>query len=183
VFLNFFDDSRGSLAWAGSDGALKGENEFSFTSIENPIQGLIGAIDLGKSGKFWFLQSQFDVIGFQSQGDGAEPLSRVLPIEHDSSFPGQEFSEMFNAVVVGTPEQPLPGVYIDSTLVRGNQVSVAVLNPATGEFSKPLRYSLQIPNSCVQMSPVHLNDAPDSFALPFFCQSGSQVEYRTVRIH
>lgn len=181
-FLNFFDDARGSFAWGTAEGSISEETEFAFQSIDNPIQGLVGAIDLGAAGRYTFYQARFDLLAFVDSSSGQSSDPKVLPIENDSSFPGQQFSEMFSLVVVGTSSQPQAGVYIDSTLVRGNLVSIATLNPATGSFSKPLRYSLLIPDGCVQMAPAHQTDAPDSLVLPFFCQSGAANEFRAVQV-
>ena len=75
----------------------------------------------------------------------------------------------------------MPGVYIDSTLVRGNRVSIALWNTKTGKLEKPLRYSLQIPDGCVQMSPVQLGAGVETFALPLLCLDGQQLELRTAQ--
>lgn len=181
-FLNFFDGARGSFAWSTPEGSVSEDAEFTFQSIDNPIQGLIGAIDLGALGRYTFYQARFDIVAFTDTGNGQSSEPKILPIENDSSFPGQQFSEMFSPIVVGTSQKPQAGIYIDSTLVRGNLVSIATLNSENGSFSKPLRYSLLIPEGCVQMAPAHQTDAPDSLVLPFFCQTGNQTEFRTVQI-
>jgi hypothetical protein len=175
IYLSFFDPTRGSLAWATPQGAFVDRTEFSFSSPQNPIVGLIGAYSLPTLGRYWFLETGFDLVAFHQAPQSLGPViaatleSQSLPIERDSTFPGQQFSEMFTPVVVGTDEHPLPGVYIDSTLVRGNRVSIAVWNPVTSKLQKPLRYSLQIPGGCVQMSPVRLDARIESFALPLLC--------------
>jgi hypothetical protein len=137
------------------------------------MSGLIGAFDLGAIGKFWFAESSFDLLGFFQKSPSENDIveMKTLPIERDSSFVGAQFSELFSPVLVGTSEHPLPGVYIDSTLVRGNRVSVATLDPARKQLEKSLRYSLQLPPNCVQMDPVHLDARIESFALPLFCQT------------
>lgn len=173
AFINFFDSKRGSVAWSLSDGSFSGRSEFSFDSIENPITGIVGAVDLARVGRFLFLESAFDLVIFGNQQAGS--VEKVtLPIERDSSFPGEEFNELFSPVVVGEPGNPLPGVYVDSTLVRGDRVSVAVFNPAVGQFYRPLRYSLSIPDNCVQMTPIVLSDDITAFALPLLCRDGEQ---------
>jgi hypothetical protein len=70
---------------------------------------------------------------------------------------------------------------VDSTLVRGNQVSVAVWNPANGNFEKPLRYSLRIPDGCMEMSPVQLTVDAESFGLPLICSQNSQLQLLVVK--
>lgn len=179
VFLSFFDPTRASLAWASQDGQFTDRSEFAFSSPQDPIAGLIGAFNLPGLGRFWFVEARFDMVAYHQSG-GAAAETRTLPIERDSTFPGQQFSEMFTPVVVGTSAQPLPGVYIDSTLVRGNRVSIAVWNTASSGFEKPLRYSLQIPDSCIQMAPAQLNSQVESFALPLLCKQGNAMEFRAV---
>ena len=106
---------------------------------------------------------------------------QTLPLERDSTFPGGEFSEMFAPITVGTTANPEPGIYINSTTVRGNQVSVAVWNSQDGKFEKPLRYSLQIPDGCAQSDPFHDTAALESFTIPLFCKNANhQLEMQLV---
>ena len=182
AFLSFFDYERGSLAWADLLGQFIDRTEFSFYSPENPITGLIGTFNLPSLGRYWFLESGFDLVGYHQPVAGGSTIeTHTFPIERDSSFPLEEFSQMFTPVLVGTPANPLPGVYIDSTLVRGNQVAVAVWNPTSGALEKPLRYSTQIPDSCVEMSPIQLTTDAESFALPLLCQKDTQVVLEVVQ--
>lgn len=180
--FSFFDEARGTIAWDRTGAQTLEQTDFEFKKLGNPISGMIGALDLGAKGRFWFLETFFDIAGFYQPRGGDQAQTATLPIERDSSFPGQTFSEFFNPIVVGTDENPIPGVYIDSTIVRGNRVAVATYDTASNTMSKPLRYSLQIPNNCVQMSPIHLTESPSSFALPMFCAvPNGAIEYRVVQ--
>jgi hypothetical protein len=182
IFLSFFDPARGSIAWADPDGGFQGSTEFTYKKPQNGFAGLIGAFNLPEIGRFWFVESRFDLVAFHEQvsPSGSAVLSQTLPIERDSTFPGQHFSEMLSPVVVGDTKHPLPGVYIDSTLVRGNRVAVAVWNPSSQRLEKTLRYSLQIPPGCVQMPPVRLGLPVESFALPLLCRQATHMELRAV---
>jgi hypothetical protein len=84
---------------------------------------------------------------------------------------------MVSPVVVGTSQVPLPGVYFDSTLLRGNRVSVAVLNPTTHQFQKPLRYSMQIPLGCLQVNPIQTDQRVESFTIQLFCKYDRFTEF------
>jgi cell wall-associated protease len=179
AYLNFFDVQRGSLAWSDPQGNFLDRSEFSFAEAENLINGLVAVFDLPNLGRYWFIQSSFDLVGYhQGSGTGQGAItSQQISIERDSSFPAQPFSEMFSPAVVGSDANPLPGVYIDSTLVRGDRVAVAVWNPTSNSMYKPLRYSLQVPQGCVEMPPVQATGQIESFTVPFLCSAGTGVAY------
>jgi hypothetical protein len=182
--LSFFDTERGSITWVDPTGQFLDQSEFAYQSSENPIFGLIGAFNIPSLGRFWFLQSGFDLVGYrQSSATGSSGIEmKTTSLERDSSFQASVFGQMFTPVMVGTPSNPMPGVYIDSTLVRGNQVSVAVWNAANDDIEKPLRYSLEIPDGCLEMNPVQLTSDAESFGLPLVCvRSNNQIQMVIVR--
>jgi cell wall-associated protease len=180
VFLTFFGDTRASIAWTSPEGQYLESAEFQFSSTGNTIQSLIGSVDLQSLGRFWFVEANFDLVGYHEASPGSALETKIIPIERDSSFPGQQFSQSFQTVLVGTAANPEPGIYIDSTLVRGNQVAVAVWDPASGTFDKPLRYSLQIPDNCLEMNPFKLTSSAESFAIPLLCQSNNQMQLNVI---
>jgi hypothetical protein len=159
LFLSFFDPTRGGLSWAAPDGSLQQQDQFTYSSPENGIAGLIGAFAVPGEGHVWFLETRFDIVAFHLSAPGGAPEAQVLPIEGSSSAPE-------------------PGVYIDSTLVRGNRVSVALWNDRKSRFEKPLRYSLEIPAGCVEMAPAYLDSRVESFSLPLLCGQGGQTQLR-----
>jgi len=181
AFINYFDTERGSIAWSTPDGQYIDRSEFSFFSSENPLQNTTGIFDLPNLGRYWFLETQFNLVAYHQASGKTDIESQSLPLERDSTFPGGVFSEMFTPITVGTSANPEPGIYINSTTVRGNQVSVAVWNPADGKFEKPLRYSLQIPDGCSQSDPFHSTAAVESFSIPLFCNNANhQLEMQIV---
>ena len=182
-FLNIVDTARESIAWASTDGSFQDRSEFQFSSPENPIADMIGAFNLPKSGRTWFVESGFDLIGYHqaaSTGDSGI-VTKTTPLERDSSFDYGQFSQMFTPVLVGSSSDPLPGVYVDSTLVRGDQVSVAVWDPVADDIEKPLRYSMQIPSGCMEMNPVQLTADATSFALPLLCAQNGSMQLMVVK--
>jgi subtilisin family serine protease len=180
AFLSFFDSQNGSLSWATDQGEFLTRNEFEFSSLENPIHGLIGALDFasgtpgGVGDRYWFIQTGFDIVAYHQTAGASNATVETIPMDRDSSFPDEQSNVMFSAIEVGTTAKPAAGVYLDPTLVMGDHVAVA-LWASNGKFYKPLRYSLQVPSGCVQMDPVHLTSDPSSFALPIFCP-GTGVE-------
>jgi len=176
------DSNRASITWSSSRGELLSRDDFSFFDPENALQAYIGAFDLGGVGHYWFMQSVFDLIAYQSSSV-LSPTMHTLSLERDSSFPYSQFKEMSSPVLIGSVSNPIPGVYIDSTLVSGNRISIATIDPVSQNFKKTLRFSMQIPESCLQVAPFHLTDDPNSFVLPILCQQGSSVDYDLVPFH
>ena len=185
AFLSFFDNEHGSITWVDPNGQYQDDSEFAYLSPEDPIVGLIGTFNIPSTGRYWFLQSGFDLVGYhQSSATGSAAIeTKTIPLERDSTFLTAQFSQMFNPVMVGTPANPLPGVYIDSTMVRGDQVSVAVWNNVNDDIEKPLRYSLQIPAGCMETNPVQLTSVAESFGLPLLCvpNGGGQIQLVVVK--
>jgi cell wall-associated protease len=189
-FLSFFTPESGSIAWSTPQGQFLDRTEFEYSQSEdlidgpiiNPSSGSGGIFDLGKQGRYWFIQTSFDLVGYH-QPQGAEDsaiTTQQMSIERDSSFQSQPFSDTLTPVIVGTTANPLPGVYVDSTLVRGNRVSVAVWNSSSSAMIKPLRYSLQVPVQCTELNPGQVTAQYESFTIPFLCQNGNATELRLI---
>jgi hypothetical protein len=179
AYLNFDDSAHGNFSWSDAFGGVD-FSHFQFQEILNPITSAIGAFNFGKNGRFWVLETNFDLVAFQEDATGNQSHYK-LPIERDTSFSEQQLNEMASPVLVGTTANPLPAVYIDSTLLRGNQISVAVINPEAHRFEKPLRYSLQVPEGCLQVNPLQLTDRVESFTLPLFCKKGLAIDYHLIQ--
>jgi hypothetical protein len=158
--------------------------ELTYKKPGDPLSSLlIGAFDFPSQGLFWFVESNFKVLAFHLKaGDtSGAPTMQSMSIDRDTSFLATLFHEMFSPVLVGKPGSPTPGVYVDSTLVRGDRVSVATWD-GSGAFDKPLRYSMRIPSGCVNMAPIQFSSGSESFALPLLCQvEGNQIRYRIAR--
>ncbi len=170
--INFFDQKSGSITWANGAGNFVSRSEFFYQSSQDPVTGLKGVFDLGSSGQFTFLISSFNLIAQYAD------LTQTLPLNRDSSFASQIFSDLLTPVLAGTVAHPLPGIFVDSTLIQGDRVSVATINPLTRQFDKTLRYSFSIPGNCIALSPYQQAKSNNYFALPLLCQSGDQIEYR-----
>ncbi len=169
AFLSFFDTARGTLVWSDKNGNFVDRSEFTFSSPENPIEGLVGAFDVANLGHFWFVQSAFNLVGFHEAGKGNSPIQmQSLPLDRETSL-GDQFNSTMSPVLVGSNADPLPGVFLEMTTVRGHHAEVAVWDSSSGKMLKPLRYSLSIPSVCLDMTPVQLTSDSASFALPLIC--------------
>lgn len=181
------DGEHQSITWSSNAGQLQDRVDYSFVSAANPLETLVGAFEFPNLGRYWFVEAGFDLVAYhQPPGQkGAAGLDmKTTPIERESSFSADEFNEMLSPIVVGSPSNPMPGAYVDSTLVRGNRVSVIVWNPATDTLQRPIRYSMEVPEGCLQMPPVQLSSTVGSFGVPLFCQSttaASGLEFRIVQ--
>ena len=139
--------------------------------------------DSATKDRYWFVETNFDLLAFHQSVNaaGVSIEHQKVPIDRDTSFKSQQFSQLFTPVLVGTKSESFPAVYIDSTFVRGNQVGVLEWNPHKKGLVKPIRYSLEIPDHCVQMNPVHLTEEAASFSLPLFCKTAqNQIEFQLV---
>lgn len=170
IYLKFYDDRRGGLNWSDANGKLSSLTEFAFPQGADAIRGLISAYDIPRFGKFWILDSQFNFIGYWQDPSG-KLLFQTFPLERETSnFMDSQFRELFNPILLGSSNQPRPGLFIDSTLVRGNLISALLWNSVTQKFEKNLEFALNIPKNCLNLSPIHMTSDPGSFSVPFLCQ-------------
>ncbi len=178
ALLNFYGTKTGGLAWANEAGQFLDQSDFSYNASNtstDQITGLKGIFDLGKAGRFIFLTSIYNLVGIH---DGK---TQMLPLNRDSSFPTQAFSDLLTPVIAGNSSHPLPGIFVDSTKVQGDQVSVALWDTDKNTFSKPIRYSVLIPKGCIQLSPFQKGNEGEFFSLPLLCQSRTQIEFRVLQ--
>lgn len=75
------------------------QTAFTFDEVGNPILGFIGAFNFSNLTKVLFIQSQYDLIAFKQTQGTSEIKSFSIPIERDSTFPGEQFNQMFTPVV------------------------------------------------------------------------------------
>ena len=181
AYFDVYDPTRAGLAWGDASGKMIERTEFSFKDLFNPFENFVGSFDLPGFGKFWFLESNFDLVGYHQTKLGGPITQRTLPVERNQVFTGDQLSVMVNPVLVGTTEHPQPGAYIDSTKVRGDQIAIAVWNQNIDSFERPLRYSFQLPVACAQGTPGQLDESIESFAIPLICDSADQLEFRWVQ--
>lgn len=74
-----------------------------------------------------------------------------LRINRESSFPGVQFSETLEPIVVKGEQKNRPGVFINSTLIFGNRLYSMV--EVEQQFIRPLILSVDIPENCVHLKP------------------------------
>ena len=174
TYALFTDNTRGSINWINSQSQISESTHFNYTDILNPIMDVAGVFELPQYGRSWFVLSRFQLVAFHGQ------KQIPLQIEREQSFSFSEIKDMYSPVLAGTDQNPLPGIYIDSTSVRGNQVSIAVLDPQTDLFQRSIRYSLEIPPTCIPLRPTPLNSHVESLSFHLVCKTNGLVEFRLV---
>lgn len=101
-----------------------------------------------------------------------EKEPKRLRINRESSFPGVQFSETLDPVVVKGQERNHPGVFINSTLIFGNRLYSMV--ETEDDFIRPLIFSVDIPQNCVHLKPAKVEGV---FNYLMLCRkSGGAIE-------
>lgn len=173
VLFNTFDSYTGAITWSDGNGAYRGNHYFSEYTPFDPLAGLRAVFDLGGDPVF-FLFSSYRLKGIRGK------TRSELPLNFDSSLPGQTFSDLLYPLVVGSKTQPRPGVMIDSTRIQGDQISIAIWNTNLEQLETPLQYSLSLPPRCLPLVPLTQYSDENLFALPLLCDRGDTIEYRII---
>lgn len=93
-----------------------------------------------------FIETRYFLEFYQKDG-----TKKGLRINRESSFPGVQFSETLETVVVRGEEENHPGMFINSTLIFGNRLYSMV--KVEDDFLRPIELSVDIPANCVHMDP------------------------------
>lgn len=156
-FSEFFDLTRGRISWVD---AIAGTVSFSDIQSQSPFSPMMGMIGYGSSqtGDYALVSSRFDLIAIQRTHAGVL-IQNAIPMNRDTSFPGEQLQEMITPVQFSPDEgqEPQLGAAIDSTPVVGNSLATALWDSATGSFRREARYSIEIPASCAPMDPFDSN--------------------------
>jgi hypothetical protein len=179
--LGFYDEQRGRLTWTNSQGLMDETTEFEFDNTADPITapGLLGQEFIPALGQFWFIQTKYNLVAYHHVPHTQSLESDVIGLERDSTMPGQLFSQSFSPVIVGSDVNPEPGLFVDSTRVRGDLLSVVIWNGATRKMEKPLRHSFQTPPQCFPDTPIQISQSLNSYELPLFCQQNKTLVFKT----
>lgn len=113
----------------------------------DPVFNTIASFDNEKRSRL--IETRYFIQRFS---DSQEP--QRLRINRESSFPGVQFSETLDPIVVKGEEKNHPGVFINSTLIFGNRLYSMV--ETEQDFIRPLAFSVDIPNNCVHLKPAKI---------------------------
>ncbi len=134
----------------------------------NPFFEVVATFE-GDDRRVLFFESRYHVYVFDQLGARA-PVARKLPINRDSAFPGVNFSETLQSVLVRNAEENEAAVAVNSTLIYGDRLYAMVAQKES--FTRPISLSVKIPANCVAMKSQLLRvDAVSSYAL--LCQNSA----------
>lgn len=183
TYLKFYDEKTGGLAWAKPDTSLEPLSEFKYSpsNFPDPIKGMISAYDSPRIGHLWILFSNFDLVA-KGTTPGGKPFTSTFPLERETTdISDDKMAEFFSPFLIGPKANPQPAIFVDSTALRGNLISMLTWNAKTLKLEKPLRYSMQVPSNCVNMAPVYLNGDTASLAIPLLCHKDKKASLHIVQ--
>ncbi|HXH31339.1 MAG TPA: S8 family serine peptidase [Bacteriovoracaceae bacterium] len=111
----------------------------------NPFFEVVATFE-GVGRRVLFFESRYHVYVYE-QGAEELPVGRRLPINRDSSFPGVDFSETLQSVLVRNGAENDPAVAVNSTLIYGDRLYTMV--SSADAFTRPIALSVKIPANCV----------------------------------
>lgn len=143
-FLAIEQRNEGRLLTINS--SSKKNINFSTGDWSDPVFNSIAGFESDEAALY--LESRYFVHVFNNSGQ-----KYSLPINRDSAFPGVNFSETINSVLVSSDEQIRTGVFINSTLIFGNRLYTMVKTES--DFIRPVKLSVAIPDYCIPMDPIN----------------------------
>lgn len=136
----------------------------------DPIFGFIGGYKMGGIYHSFF-ESRYWIHYF-----GNDDQHYRYPVNRESSFPGVQFSETMESVVVNDNGDLKPGIFVNSTLLYGNQVHALV--PSSEGLIRPLKFTIEIPDNCAYVLPANLgSEFVDSLVLNCVEQGRSVLKF------
>ncbi len=135
----------------------------------NPFFEVVATFE-GDNRRVLFFESRYHVYVYDQSGTG-KPVARRLPINRDSSFPGVNFSETLQSVLVRDQGVNQPAVAVNATLIYGDRL-YAMLS-ADEVFSRPIALSVKIPANCVPLKSQVLTTTSGLSAFTMLCQQPS----------
>lgn len=119
-----------------------------------------------------FFESRYHVYVYD-QLDNKSPVTHRLPINRDSSFPGVNFSETLQAVIVKDGHINQPAVAVNSTLIYGDRLYSMV---SRGEsFTRPVSLSVNVPANCVPVKSQFVTTSLLHSSYAMICQENDGV--------
>lgn len=135
----------------------------------NPFFEIVASFETSER-RIMFFESRYHVYVYEQYQEEA-PVSRRLPINRDSSFPGVNFSETLQPAVVKAGNHKEPAVAINSTLIFGDRLYSMVSKRHS--LGRPISLSVSIPVHCVPTKTQILKTTLKYSAYTLLCQDSS----------
>ena len=146
-----FDKKRARMSSLDPITGSQLDANFESTSWSDPVFTFIGGFKVQNSNKNLFVESRYHVWSINEDGSKSK-----LPINRDSAFPGVQFAETMQPIVIGSSEGNKAGIYINSTLIFGNRLYT--MANKNGKFIRLASLSVNIPKNCVKLETSRLGD-------------------------
>jgi hypothetical protein len=149
---------------------------FETEAWEDPIFNTLGAFESAE-GQQLFLESRYHVYSVESGSHNNGRNVQKLPINRDSSFPGLSFSETLKPIVVSSPQENLPGLLVNSSLIYGDRIYTMV--KTENSFKRPIALSFSFPENCLYLDTTQINRLDHALVL---CQNKSRSLYEQMEL-
>ncbi|MBK23390.1 MAG: hypothetical protein CME70_05230 [Halobacteriovorax sp.] len=149
IFMARFDKKRARMSSLDPKSGTQLDSEFESSSWSDPVFTFVGGFKSNHGKKNFFVESRYHVWSVNENGE-----KQKLPINRDSAFPGVQFAETMQPIVIGNDLENMAGIYINSTLIFGDRLYT--MAPTRDGFIRPAKLSVKIPKNCVQLDPSRL---------------------------
>lgn len=143
IFFSLYEGSKARVTYLSTSGAYQSQ-ELDTDKFNDPFMGFIGSQFQDDHNVSW-LESRYNVYAFSKN------QTLQIPINRESSFPGVEFSETMETIVIDNNDRLEMGIFVNSVLLYGDQLYAIALNK--NELARPLSLTVQIPDNCAYMKP------------------------------
>lgn len=152
LFMARFDKKRARMSSLDPKTGTQLDVDFVSSSWSDPVFTFIGGFKKASGEKSLFVESRYHVWSMNEDGTKSK-----LPINRDSAFPGVQFAETMQPIVLKNAGQELEaGIYINSTLIFGDRLYT--MAKSGNKLIRPAALSVNIPKTCVQLEPSRLNN-------------------------
>lgn len=165
-YFNLFDYSRGLLSYFDEAGKIVMQTIKS-DGRKDPFFGFITGLKNNES-VVSMMESRYWIHAYRNNS-----VKDKIAINRESSFPGVQFSETMEGVILKVKDQIEPGVFVNSTLLHGEQIYSAVL--VGNKLKRPVNLTVTIPKNCVYQSPSTIMDTSRISAYVFSCIENNEL--------
>jgi len=175
LYTDYIIDSNNIFPLFDLDSGRQSAHEYKYVTLYNRQVARMTTLPKGSSKSFEFHSSSWQdpianyVTGYTSSNENIDLIETRhsiyalkngekvshLPIYRESSLPSLAFSETYKPFVLNVSNsRSRPALFIDSTLVFGDQNYVMVWNEKENQLVRPVALSFIIPRECIGLGPV-----------------------------
>lgn len=176
VFFNIYDRERSKIVSTKKE-SQEGQFVYRHKSETDLIAGHLATFSVGAK-KVSVLQTREELISI-TRGQ-SEKISRRPKLRY-SFLSMKLLSEMYHPVVYEREGNVAPALYVDSTAVTGNRLSL--YEEQNGELVSSMRNSIAVPSNCRAMNP-RFSEKAGAHEFVFLClENGNEWAIRTFKMN